>query len=318
MIDAIRETLLGLPAFARWPDARAVIARVGRIQPGGVLDYPVRGAQAVGGRAEDAAHAAAAVFLGLSSIHLVDDLLDDDPDGLYHELGTGRTANLALALQAASQQVVRDLDLPPGHALAMADSLAEMAVSTAYGQELDVHPFADEATYWRAVHAKTPPLFSCGLFLGAVAAGAPLATARALAELGTPLGILVQVGDDLSDAMQTPAKPDWRRPRNNLPILYACVADHPQRDRFLALLDQIDDGDALREAQDILIRSGGMSYCYYRMVEAYNDAWNKLETLDLAAPKPIEELIELHVTPLRELMEGIGIDMPPLREARPA
>ncbi len=51
--------------------------------------------------------------------------------------------------------------------------------------------------------------------------------------LGVRFGEIIQIMDDLDDAFQSPAKPDWQRQDNNLAILYAKTADHPAQAQFL-------------------------------------------------------------------------------------
>ena len=65
--------------------------------------------------------------------------------------------------------------------------------------------------------------------------------AKNLYDLGFLVGVNVNVYDDLVDALQSPAVPDWKQGRNNLVILYALTADHPERAQFEALRGQVDD-----------------------------------------------------------------------------
>lgn len=72
---------------------------------------------------------------------------------------------------------------------------------------------------------------------------------------------MIQLHDDLNDTMAVPANPDWLQGRKPLPILFAQSVDHPDHARFQELCQDISNENALREAQDILIRCGGVSYC---------------------------------------------------------
>src|SRR5204863_239074 len=71
--------------------------------------------------------------------------------------------------------------------------------------------------------------------LGALVGGAEAPVTDGLDRLGCVLGRLIQVSDDMNDALQVPAGADWQRRANNLPILYAMTAEHPERARFLDL-----------------------------------------------------------------------------------
>ena len=102
--------------------------------------------------------------------------------------------------------------------------LAQAALGTAFGQDLDVQNLRGEANYWRVVGAKSTPFYGAALQLGAVLGGASLDTGKALYDFGVSLGEMIQVFDDLMDAFQSPANPDWSEGRNNLAILYATTA----------------------------------------------------------------------------------------------
>ncbi len=56
-----------------------------------------------------------------------------------------------------------------------------------------------EADYMRVIEAKTAKLFEAAGALGAIAAGAPTATERALAEYARRLGVAFQIADDVLD-----------------------------------------------------------------------------------------------------------------------
>src|SRR5215203_4722113 len=99
--DAIKQRVRAVAEVSAWPQMLQLMERVMHRDSLSVWDYPASVCTAVGGEAEDALSAAAAVFCSLISIHLVDDMLDDDPKGDYHRLGAGPAANLGLAFQAA-------------------------------------------------------------------------------------------------------------------------------------------------------------------------------------------------------------------------
>ncbi len=250
------------------------------------------------------------------AIGLVDDMLDGDDDGLYHRLGGGRTANLAAACQAtASQLLAMAPTSPRQHAIAHR-ALTRAALATAHGQELDVGAAGqlDEASYWRVTDAKTPPLFGAALELGAILGGADRELCRGLACLGKPLGRMVQISDDLKDALETPACPDWQRPGTNLALLYTLLAEHGERQRFLRLLPQIDDPAALDEAQHIVARSGAASYCCYRLLRLHQDLRSQIESLSLRHPEKLMALADEHILPLTELFEAHSLAIPDLHD----
>ncbi len=185
-----------------------------------------------------------------------------------------------------------------------------MALGTAYGQGLDTHEVHSEEDYWRAVDAKTPPLFGAAFYLGALLGGAPSPVARQLERAGGILGRFVQVSDDLSDALQTPAGADWQSRANNLPILYAMTADHPAREEFLHLCSRVADPAALEAAQKILLRCGAVSYCAFKMIEFAREARALLATIPIHNPLAITRILDLHLRPLHRLLESAGVEEP--------
>ncbi|MBI3243671.1 MAG: polyprenyl synthetase family protein [Chloroflexi bacterium] len=253
---------------------------------------------------------AAIAFMQLSII-LVDDILDADPRGHHHQIGVGPAANMALAYQALPFQIVEQDVKDPERRSAVAANLASMALATAFGQQLDVQNQGGEENYWRLVRAKSTPFYASALYIGAVLGGADSKTAYTLRDFGAIMGEIVQIQDDLFDAFQTPANPDWKQGRNNLPILYALTADHPARDRFLELRLRADDPDVLHEAQKILIACGAVSYCIYHLVKRRRQAKHLLDNLSLPDPKPLTDLLTLEMESLIQLLKISGVDIPP-------
>jgi geranylgeranyl pyrophosphate synthase len=256
--------------------------------------------------------AAAAVFLSVVSIHLVDDMLDDDPRGEYRRLGAGTAANLALAFQAAGHQVLKQAAVTAEVQVALQASFAAMSLATCYGQGLDAKEVTCEEEYWRVVTNKTPPLFGEALRMGALLGGATAETAELLAGVGRALGLFVQVNDDMADAMAVPACADWRRRHNNLLILYALTADHDERDEFAALSAHADDPEALDAAQKILLRSGALSFSTLKLIEISRQINELVVGVTLKNPGPLNRLVELHMKPLHRLLERAGVEEPAL------
>lgn len=253
---------------------------------------------------------AAAVFCSVVSIHLVDDMLDNDPKGDYHTLGIGPAANLALAFQAAGHRLLDDPGLDPYVRSSLHAIFAGMSLATAYGQNLDARHLRSELEYWRTVESKTPPLFAAALEIGALLGNASAETAKQLAHFGHVLGLFVQVSDDLSDALQTPARADWQRGSNNLPILYALTAEHPDREEFQELVSRVNEPEALALAQKILLRCGAVSYCAFKLLEFAREARSSLSRMALADPEPVSRLLDLHMRPLHKLFESVGVEEP--------
>lgn len=310
--EAIKAAVRRLPEFSGWPEILDLIERAGHREGVSVWDHPFASCLAVGGTEAAALPGAAAVFCSLLSIHLVDDMLDDEPHGDFRRLGTGQTANLALALQAAGHRLLSDGSLDPGISAAAQRVLARMSLGTAYGQGLDLREAASEDEYWRIVEAKTPPLFGAAFEIGALLGGATPAVVASLERFGRILGRFIQVSDDLADALQTPAKVDWNKPRNNLAILYALTARHPARERFREVAARSGNPEALAEAHQILLKSGAVSYCTFKMVEFSQEAQEILDRTPLHDSEPVAKVLRLNLRPLHRLLETLGVEEPEL------
>lgn len=305
-LQRTKDLILALRPVAAWPQ---MVELVERVQPRGLFgiwDYPAATCEAVGGPPEAALRGSAAILCSLISIHLVDDMLDEDPGGDYRRLGPGVTANLALGFQAAGHQVLDDPLLPPQSRSALQEILSRMVLGTAQGQSLDARDLRGEDEYWEVVGTKTPPLFAAAFAIGSLAGGASPEVVDRLGRLGGLLGLCVQVSDDLLDALQTPAAADWNRRPNNLPILYAMTADHAERDAFLELSTRAADPEALATAQAILVRSGALSYCAYKMFEILGEARSLLASAALPCPEPIARLFDAHTESLDRLFAAAG------------
>ncbi len=307
----IREALLAQPEVADWPTMRKLVERVRPEHPFGLLSFPGLASQSVGASDKVALPGAAALFCLHTSIHLVDDMIDREISGLYRLIGKGETANLALAFQAAGLRIIDGHPLHPERKRALLAELAIAAASTALGQALDATGVEDESGYWRVAEAKTPPLFKSALTMGALLGGASAEVAQTIGLLGRDIGIMIQIGDDLNDAMQVPAQPDWQRPNGNLALLYALTAQHEGQARFGVLCGQANDPEALREAQALLARSGAISYCCFRIAEEHRRATRRLRCIDVPNVEPLVTLVDHHVAPLTSLFCRVGIEIPP-------
>jgi geranylgeranyl pyrophosphate synthase len=307
--EALKRRVGGIRQISAWPEFLGFVQRAVH-REASVWEFPGVACRAVGGTEETALPAAAAIFCSVAGIRLVDDILDDDPRGDYRVLGAGQAANLALAFQAAGHLLLDDSATPPELRRALQASFAELSLATCVGQALDTREIRSEAEYWHVVEGKTPPLFGEALRMGALLGGAPAVVSEELAGLGRILGRFIQVSDDITDALGTPARADWRRRSNNLPMLYAMTAPHPDREEFLCISLAVDDAEALAAAQKILLRSGAVSYCILKCLDFSRQASDLLTRLALPNPEPIASLIELHRKPIHRLLASVGVQEP--------
>ena len=313
LIEDVKKRILSLEQVRAWPEMAEVV-RAGHRPAEGIpcWEYPLLACEAVGSAPEKALPAVASTVCLLNSIHLIDDLIDDDPDGLFRRLGHGTVANLAVAFQAAASEVLEGSELDATRMAAAHRSVARAGLGTAFGQNLDVtEPTGDlEESYWRSAEAKTPPLFGTAFCLGALCGGADEALAAEIERLAVPIGRMIQAGDDMTDALADPPDPDWKTRWNNLVLLYATLADHPDRDRFLELAPRTEEAGVLREAQEILVRCGAVSYGCYHVIEGYRASRDMLSAVAVPHPEALERLLDQLILPARLLFERLQIPFP--------
>lgn len=298
--------LLTFPIFDSWQEMTAILERSAAMRPRD-WQLPVIACQAVGEPAEKAVPASAALACAQISIILTDDMLDDDPRGEYHRIGSGRASNFALAFQTVGMDALNQSGASPSVRLTALDSLNRMMLTTAYGQELDVQNPADEASYWRVVENKSAPFYGCAIHLGALLADVRQDVTQNLERLGRLYGEMIQIHDDLNDTMAVPANPDWLQKRKPLPILFALTVEHLNRARFMQLYEDISNGNALQEAQEILIRCGAVSYCVDQLICRHQRAQEILNNTPLADKGMVDSLIEGVIAPVWKLFESLGL-----------
>ncbi|MCI0395661.1 MAG: polyprenyl synthetase family protein [Chloroflexi bacterium] len=301
--------VLALPPVRSWTGMSTLLERAAHGKPHD-WQLPLLACEAVGGRPNQAIPAAAAVACSQISIILVDDMLDADARGEYHQVGLPAAANLAVAFQVAGLEALAHSSAPSETRLAALQAVRQMALTTALGQHWDTQNPADEAAYWRLVQTKSSPFFEAALYAGALLGGASPELAGQLKQFGHVYGQIIQIHDDLNDAMATPANADWLAGRSPLPILFAQVVDHPGRERFLQLRQAIPRPEALAEAQKILIRCGAVSYCVDQLLRRYQAAQRLLAAMPLAAPGRLAGLLEPVISPVQALLTEIGVSQP--------
>jgi geranylgeranyl pyrophosphate synthase len=298
--------LLTFPIFDSWQKMKTILQRSASMRPRD-WQLPLIACQAVGEPAEKAVPASAALACTQISIILVDDMLDDDPRGEYHRIGSGRASNFALAFQAAGMDALVKSRASSSVRLAALDSLNRMMLTTAHGQELDIQNPADEASYWRVVENKSAPFYGCGIHLGALFAEAREEVTQNLERLGRLYGEMIQIHDDLNDTMAVPANPDWLQKRKPLPILFALTVDHPDRPKFLDLYQDVSNETTLKEAQEILIHCGAVSYCVDQLIRRHQMAQDILNKTPLTDKGAVDSLIEGVIAPVWKLFETLGV-----------
>lgn len=305
-LHEIKKYLLSAKEVQRFPLVADIINRHAPDDKMAVWDYAFISCQAVGKPPLTALPVAAACYCMIASIHLVDDLLDNDPNGDYHTLGAGTCANLAVAFQAIGTTILNGADIPTEYRSGLVNEFSCMMHHTAHAQQMDINASGDEAIYWQIAKAKSPPLFGAALFGGCLSGSGSLDLALQVKELAMPLGTMIQISDDIYDVMQPAVNADWISKNNNLAILYAMNSEHPFRQEFLDLLKDISSGENLKRAQYIIIKSGALSYCLYHLTELNETACRMIRGLNVVEQKHLQAIADYLIKPAFQLLSKRG------------
>ena len=207
----------------------------------------LRTALAEGGRLECALDAAVAIEI-LHNYSLVHDDIEDG-DELRHgqttiwaRYGVAQGINAGDALCAISYLTLlhEEAVVPPNRVVEMLGVLHEANLLMCEGQSLDISfetsPTVEMAEYLEMIAGKTGALFAASCELGALAAGAEPARARAYSSLGRAYGLAFQIRDDVlgtwgsSDVTGKPSGADIARRKWSFPVVWA-LDTPPSADR---------------------------------------------------------------------------------------
>jgi geranylgeranyl pyrophosphate synthase len=258
--------------------ARERVAR----RPRTIFDDYARDAAAAFGNPDAAAMVHEILAAAIEGIRILDDIQDDEPQCLATEIGV--EAATAVAQAALEWSIELAAALPCGEAAAAA--IDRGIRDTAFGQHLEITSAPTFDSYWNVVDHKTPPLVAAALELGALAAGAPPARAAALTRLALPLGRLLQISDDCTDALG-PGAPDRRAPHRNLLMLYGLTGS-----RGAELSSLLQDAEDVRAAQILLVREGALAYAMHAEWATLDDLAATIAELDLPDPSPFLRFVE--------------------------
>jgi geranylgeranyl pyrophosphate synthase len=304
--DKIIEEFARMPHVRSWGEVQELFRGAASGKPGHWM-LPLRACESAGGTADRAIPVVLAAACSQISIALVDDMLDEDPKGLYLKTGRAAAANMASAFQAAALSALAASGMPPAVKLPAMQSLNEMFSATARGQYHDIKSIVhDENSYWKITRAKSSPFFGAAFQIGALAGGVSRQTAGQIKKLGMLYGEMIQIHDDVNDTLAVPAAPDWDAGRAPLPILFACQVSHPERDRFRELRPYArTDSKVLEEAQEILIRCGAVSYCIHQLLDRYGTAKGMVCCLALERRVALMQIFDDVVQPVFQLFREL-------------
>lgn len=240
------------------------------------------GAEAVGGRPEDALSAGIAIELFQSAALVHDDIADESElrrgePCLYKTEGVGLATNMGdLALTQVFEVVLADEGLDPARRLAVLSELVRMERHTLEGQALDLGWARDgrwDVTcddYVYMVTSKTA-WYSAALplYIGAIAGGADKDDAEGLVDLGLHAGVAFQIQDDLLNLVGNAAaqgkdfRSDVAEGKRTLAVVWALEhLGEAERGELVALLESgtADEG-RLARAVELIEAGGGIAHC---------------------------------------------------------
>lgn len=240
------------------------------------------GAEAVGGRAEQALSSGVAIELFQSAALIHDDIADASElrrgePCLYITEGEGPAINAGdLALTRVFEVVLDDDALPAERRLRVLEELVRMERHTLEGQALDLGWARDgrwdvtSGDYLYMIEGKTAwYTVASPLFIGAVAAGADSDAATGLIELGRPAGLAFQLQDDLlnlvgdADAQGKDFRSDITESKRTLAVVWALEhLDAESRAELISLLEaKTTDPAELARAVELIELGGGIEAC---------------------------------------------------------
>ena len=287
-----------------WPKLMKFIISIINEKPKHILMPGVISA-AYGGAEISQVGANSIITLLYGAIIAVDSILDGDQFGPVAGFSSGELANLSLGLTGWAVRVLNRLEDTRGKSEA-SDILYRLLYQVSLGQALDFSNPETEDAYWELARMKSGSFFAGAFMLGGLVGGASAADQTRLAALGQIYGVMLQIHDDLRDALGTPANPDWLNGRFTLPILYAHIVDHPERARFDVIRSKVTDVTLLGEAQEILVRSGALSYGFYQIQELYDQALLELEGLTLTDDQVIHKMFNELLHPVEKILARVA------------
>lgn len=244
------------------PDGSPIPGAAGkRIRPVLVL----LAAEAAGGNWRAALPFAAAVELIHNFSLLHDDIQDRSPTRrgrptVWTQWGEAHAINAGDALFAYAFRALHRATLPAERILAAHDLLSATCIHLTQGQDADMD-FEQRDTvtvdeYLAMIEGKTAALLAACAELGALAAGADVATRRAFFDYGRHVGLAFQLRDDIlgiwgdSAATGKSAATDIETRKKTLPVLYALDRSPELRQMYITPLtaESVPSAIALIEA----------------------------------------------------------------------
>ncbi len=256
--------------------------------------------EAVGGKAEDALEAAAAIELLHNFTLIHDDIMDQDEfrrnvKTVHMLLGVpvaviAGDALFAKVFEAMAANAKR-LGLEGARVVELFDAVSKTSFEICQGQVLDMlfegRADVSEAEYMRMVSGKTGALLEASMKVGALLGKGEPEQVRALAEYGRLIGLAFQMRDDVlgvageQEKFGKPIGSDVREGKQTLIVVRAlATAQQEDKSTLLRALGKQDASEAeLKTAIDVLKRAGAIDYVAERARELIAQAKSKLKAL---------------------------------------
>jgi heptaprenyl diphosphate synthase len=256
------------------------------------------------------APAAIAVAAGVELIHLASLIHDDGRPAVHRAWGVAHAAFSGACLLSRAAELIADAGDE-----AVRRALSRTVTAVCRGQLAETAGRgAGETTpaeYRRIVHDKTGRMFAFAAYAGATAAQAGPAIAARLRRFGARFGLLLQLVDDLHDALDAraegkPTGTDVRQGVFSAPVVFACLGESPEAVALRALLREPPlEGERLARALTLVRRGPAIDATRRAAASAAaeaaaaladlppSDAASRLRMLvheRLAAANPIAEL----------------------------
>ena len=283
-----------------WPDLQELLISIINEKPKHIR-IPEVIVNCYEGAAQAVLSVTAALALAYAGIVIMDDVLDGDQ---RYGSDSAKLSNMGAALFSLANIEAANLSETPKTFVQGQKILSEILLNVALGQFLDTQNPDTEEDYWRTARLKSGAFFKGAFLLGGLAADAPEEDLETLGLLGEEYGLLLQIHDDLRDALEVPANSDWLNGRFNLPILFAHTVGHPQKERFNTIRQSVDDPKYLTEAQEILVRCGALSYGLFQIQEHANRVKDLFTKLCLQDQREIRKLFDELILPAEDLVNA--------------
>jgi heptaprenyl diphosphate synthase len=186
----------------------------------------------------------------------------------------------------------------------IADTFAQLVTGQMRETRGAVEGVDDIEHYLKVVYEKTACLIAASGRFGATFSGAGESQIERLARLGSIVGTVFQISDDIIDIDSDPDESgkvpgtDLREGVHTLPVLYALRESGPEADRLHELLARpVDNDDDLAEALRLLRRSPGMELAKATVTRYAQQARDELAALpDVPGRQALASLVDYTIT----------------------